>query len=208
MHDFDPENPDALPTAMWDEVLQPDVAKVLAIIDRVEKEEERLARRERVIRDANEQEMQQRMEEARVSSEDEKPGKGKRGPKKKGQSVTHTARNLPEDMQKKMTDKTAHSTLFGKQSKYAWMSGGASTANTPLTRSSSGLPTSQPVKSGALSNSLTAASAQPLQYGVEASDRITWQDAEFALEAERGAGAGVGSGMQALYKGLANRKRI
>ena len=205
MHDFDPLNSEALPTAMWDEVLQPDAAKILAIIDRVEKEEERLARRERAAREVDEQNRIEMEKLAQKSeSEDEKGGKnGKKGTKKKPVSVTHTARNLPEEMQKKMTDKTAQATLFGKKSKYGWMQGNSASTST-LNKSTSDF---APARGNPLAQSLTAASQLPLQYGVEVTDRLTHQDLEFALEHERGSGAGIGTGSSALYKALAQRRR-
>jgi len=220
--------------SMWDIEVEDDTAKILNVIARVEREEERAARRERTAREQQEQEEQEE-EAARLaaSQKDQEEGgdasaaEAKRKEKKrKRESAAANARNLPEEMQKKMTDASARHTLFGGNQKYAWLQGNTSTsgangsstprsstaskskptnASSPLTNSSSMLGPSG--LNASISNFGNATTTAVLPDEYDPPSTIIWQDLLFALENERGSGAGKGTGAQAIYRSQALRRQ-
>lgn len=148
-----------LPAPMWDEALYDDVEKILSTIDRVEREEERQARKSRLVRDHAEQLERERRERAALVGGDDSgeagdqsmasfgpgtpggpssvPGTpggtgtaGKKDKKRKRETPAQTAKNMSEDVRRKLSDQTASRTLGTK--KFSWLTGGG--GDSPLGR--------------------------------------------------------------------------
>ena len=163
-----------LPGPMWDTVVYDDAEKVLSTFDRVEREEERQARKDRLARDQAEQEEKERQErlarereengetvagEASAAGADgdtsmvdgstpagsipgtpmsgsfgalgdlkgkgrasELAGTGQKDKKRKRETPTQQAKNMSEDVRKRLSDQTAARGLGTK--KFSWLSGG------------------------------------------------------------------------------------
>lgn len=197
-------------TPMWSILIRADVSKQLAAIERVEREEETKVRRERKERAelaaahaAAALAAQASGSAMAVDSEldDGQPKKKK----KKADGPGVTARNMSEDVRKKMSNAVA-SQAAGLGSKYAWMNTSVA-ANTPAK------PKPAPAAASPLTPATTTApaasatstwarpyvSAKPTQQNTaspEAEDKrrpITLKDAMFVIEKERGHGGGRGS---------------
>lgn len=203
-------------TPMWSIVVQSDVAKQLAALEKIEREEEMKVRRERKERadlaaaHAANLAAQASGGNAMAVDGDEEGG-AKKKKKKEGPGVT--ARNMSEDVRKKMSNAVA-SQAAGLGGKYSWMNAAnapaaaakpkpaASSAATPSTAT-----TTTPATTTAPAASTTPATswARPYMGGKKGSptspqtgeddDRmlITMRDAMFAVEKERGHGGGRGS---------------
>ncbi|KAL0950367.1 hypothetical protein HGRIS_010333 [Hohenbuehelia grisea] len=201
---------------MWGIVVRSDVAKQLAAIERVERDEELRIRRERKERAelaiAHAATLAAQAAGAGAMAvdgldEDGAPGKKKR--KKEGPGVT--ARNMSEDVRKKMSNAVA-SQAAGFGGKYAWMNAANSgatpakskaaaaasssnanstpaTTTTPATTASGGSGWARPYVS---SKKVAAATpTQPVEEDTRTS--ITLRDAMFVIEKERGHGGGRGA---------------
>ncbi|KAF8885799.1 transcription initiation factor TFIID component TAF4 family-domain-containing protein [Infundibulicybe gibba] len=215
-------------TPMWSIVIRSDVAKQLAALERVEREEETRLRRER----------KERLELAAAHTAalaaqangahaggmagdgfDDLDGGGKKKKKKDGPGVT--ARNMSEDVRKKMSNAVA-TQAAGLGGKYAWMN--AANASTPKPKPAPATPAATPAPPAqgagsapsptatapaATSNPATPAGtwARPYvptkknsttaqaQQSPEDDSRtlVTMRDAMFVVEKERGHGAGRGA---------------
>ncbi|EKM59896.1 uncharacterized protein PHACADRAFT_192286 [Phanerochaete carnosa HHB-10118-sp] len=201
---------------MWSILIRADVSKQLAAIERVEREDETRVRRERKERSemaaAHAAALAAQQAGSGMSvdgdAEDGQPKKKK----KKADGPGVTARNMSEDVRKKMSNAVA-SQAAGLGTKYAWMN--TSVGSTPpATKSKPAAPatpaapsalspvtTTTPAASAASASSwarpyisikpTTQSTASP-----EAEDKrrpITLRDAMFAIEKERGHGGGRGS---------------
>jgi hypothetical protein len=206
---------------MWSIVVRSDVAKQLAALEKVEREEETRIRRER----------KERMDMAAAHAAalaaqanggvnpmggdgyDDAEGSAKKKRKKEGPGVT--ARNMSEDVRKKMSNAVA-TQAAGLGGRYAWMN--ASNAPPP-TKPKVAAPTatsSIPVAGGSTTPATTTTpalgaggsswarpyvptkkmSATPAQGSAEEEDTrtlITMRDAMFVIEKERGHGGGRGA---------------
>ncbi|KAJ7150284.1 transcription initiation factor TFIID component TAF4 family-domain-containing protein [Mycena filopes] len=193
---------------MWSLVVRSDVAKQAVMLERVEREEENRVRRER-----KERTDMTTAHAAALAAQsggggggmdyDEEDG-GKRKKKKDGPGVT--ARNMSEDVRKKMSNAVA-SQAAGLTSKYSWMTAGnaaaaaakpvaAKTSTTTTTPSSTpALPSTGGWARAYVPPKKTDAPA-PAPEPVEEDTRIeiTIRDAQFVVEKERGHGGGRGSG--------------
>jgi hypothetical protein len=204
---------------MWDQVVYSDTEKVLRAIQRVEREEEMKERRERNLRDTIEREAQAQQEAGADGATGSPSGGGDGEGRKEKKRKKDTGKSLSEDQLKKMSDRTARGVLGGKQ--YSWMTAGAG-GGAPLRPASplsgsNGLPKPKfPPQSSALGGAPLGASAAlprldstPVFQDApreKESSRITLRDAVFALEKERGFGAGAGTGQTAIYSALARRR--
>ena len=205
-------------TAMWGILIRADVSKQLAAIERVEREEETKIRRER--KERSEMAAAHAAALAAQSSgsamavdgelEDGQPKKKK----KKADGPGVTARNMSEDVRKKMSNAVA-SQAAGLGAKYAWMN--TSVTATPAAKPKPAAPatptatsttsaltpatTTAPAASAASSWARPYVSAKPTTQSTaspEAEDKrrpITLKDAMFVIEKERGHGGGRGSAM-------------
>jgi hypothetical protein len=204
-------------TPMWSILVRGDVAKQLASLEKVEREEEVKVRRER-----KERAEMAAAHAAALASQvagsggamaldgyDDLDGGGKKKKKKDGPGVT--ARNMSEDVRKKMSNAVA-TQAAGLGGKYAWMN--ASNAATATPKSKTAAPsTNSPAASAAGTPATTTApaggaaagwarpyvptkksSSAPAQSSEE--DRrttVSLRDAMFVIEKERGHGGGRGA---------------
>ncbi|OJT15488.1 Transcription initiation factor TFIID subunit 4 [Trametes pubescens] len=200
---------------MWNIVVRSDVSKQLAAIEKVEREEEMRIRRERKERIEAAAAAQSAALAAAVtgSSAAESVGmEDEGGPKKKkkkdGPGVT--ARNMPEDLRKKMSNAVAKQAAGLGTSKYAWMSaanGGAAPAKAKpapapaAVRASTPATTTAPAQGGPGSSGWarpyqsTKPNGQNSQQQREDDGRmaVTLRDAIFVVENEKGHGGGRGA---------------
>lgn len=201
---------------MYDEVMYDDVEKVLATYDAVDRAEERRARIERSQREQAEKQEQIEREAAETAAKElaaeaaaEAAG-GKKG-KKKAMNATQAAKNVTEQQMHDLSMRTAARQLGGPALP-AWAMGhvGPSTSSKPA----SALPTPAAAP-GTPSTSMAAqqetyvplsASIDRARMPLDSLDSfISWRDAVYALERERGVGSVGGSGSKVLHTTLAKR---
>ena len=195
---------------MWSIVVRTDVAKQLAVLERIEREEEMKVRRERKERSE--------LAAAQSSNYGTQPNTGdgdfdeeeamqpKKKKKKEGPGVT--ARNMSEDVRKKMSNAVASQAAGLSTGKYAWMNAATGTstpaktkATTPgpstTTNNTSTTSTSTPTTSSwarpYVSTTTTKQSTSKEEKDDDSRRKITLRDALFVLEKERGHGGGRGS---------------
>jgi len=201
---------------MWSIVVRMDVAKQLAVLERIEREEEMKVRRER----------KERSELAAAQSsnygtqpnvgdgelDDEEAMQPKKKKKKEGPGVT--ARNMSEDVRKKMSNAVASQAAGLSTGKYAWMNAAAGTSTPAKTKSTTS--TAGPSTTTAATNTTTTPTTTATTQSTTSSwvrpyvsttkqstskedkdddsrRKITLRDALFVLEKERGHGGGRGS---------------
>lgn len=117
-HEQDPES-----NPVWDMDVSTDVDKILAAMAKVDREEEKTARRARIAKEEAElAEREQADNEANMTldGEDENGGVTTRRKREKETS----ARHLTEEQQEKLTNASTRQMLFGRSGqKYSWMHG-------------------------------------------------------------------------------------
>jgi hypothetical protein len=215
---FDP-NADH-PTPAWDQVVYSDTEKIMRAIQRVEREEEMKERRERNLRDTIEREAQAQQEAAANGAAGSPSATGEGDGRKEKKRRKDSTKSLSEDQLKKMSDRTARGVLGGKQ--YSWMTTGGAAGSplrpaSTLSAGSNGLPKpkftpqqpSAPSGGGGTSTAIPRVESLPSFQETsqeKESNRITLRDAMFALEKERGFGAGAGTGQTAVYVSMARRR--
>ncbi|KAI0782599.1 transcription initiation factor TFIID component TAF4 family-domain-containing protein [Abortiporus biennis] len=210
-------------TPMWNLKIRSDVAKQIAVIERIEREEEMKVRRERKERieaaAAHAAALQAQAAGAGVGVSDGMSGglEESEGPKKKkkkeGPGVT--ARNMSEDVRKKMSNAVASQAAGLGTGKYAWMNAAAApaapkpkpaapTTSTAAASSAAALTpatTTTPVAttpSGSGSWARPYVSAKGSHQATppkedENKKVVTLKDAMFVVENERGHGGGRGA---------------
>ncbi|KAG8901839.1 hypothetical protein FRB99_005078 [Tulasnella sp. 403] len=196
------------PLPMWGVLVRRDVAKQLAALEKIEREEETRIRRRRRERDEN--------EAAGIApgpgdldgegggggEDDEEGGKKKKKKKKDGPGVT--AKNMSDEVRKKMSDMVANDFAGGFAKKYAWMQGGAASTTVPKPAATTPKPataTSTPTAVGTTSTTGGGGSGfvRPFVTSrtgvVDPPDerKVTLADLMFVINKERGHGAGRGS---------------
>ncbi|KAF8838356.1 hypothetical protein BDN67DRAFT_907483 [Paxillus ammoniavirescens] len=206
-------------TPMWSVVVRSDLGKKLAALEKAEREEEMKIRRERKERadlataHAANLAAQAAGSGSAMAVDEEEGGAPKKKKKKEGPGVT--ARNLSEDVRKKMSNAVA-SQAAGLGGKYAWMTAAnapatqkskaaASASTTAATSTSATTSTPATTTAPAASTTPTTSWARPYisakraatasaQAG-EDDDRmlVTMRDAMFVIERERGHGGGRGA---------------
>lgn len=192
MYEPTSENDTAAP--MWDAVIYDDVEKILSTFDRVEREEERQARKDRLARDQAEQEERERLErmaqdgdgdastsmaggditmagDSSIGTPGSLPGTprgsgpgnadGSKPPKekkRKKETPMQTAKNMSEDVRKRLSDQTASRKLGGK--KFSWLNAGtggsSSGLDSPLNKKNLPRPKFPPLPPSSLSISTSA----------------------------------------------------
>jgi hypothetical protein len=201
-------------TPMWGLLVRSDVAKQLAALEKVEREEETKARRERKERvEAAASHAAALAAQASGGSammtdgnfDDGDGGGAKKKRKKEGPGVT--ARNMSEDVRKKMSNAVA-SQAAGLGGKYAWMNA----ANAPTSAPKAKQATPAIAGSGAATTPATTTAPAAVNTGswarpyvstkktataqvAEEDTRtaITLRDAMFVVDKERGHGGGRGA---------------
>ncbi|KIY63384.1 hypothetical protein CYLTODRAFT_403322 [Cylindrobasidium torrendii FP15055 ss-10] len=191
---------------MWSILVRSDVARQLSALEKVEQIEETRIRKERKER----QEMaaahaahlaaQVANQQAQTELEELEAASGKKRKKKDGPGVT--ARNMPEDVRKKMSNAVA-SQAAGISSKYSWMNAAASSQAAaakpkPAAQAQAASPgTTTPTSSWARPyvsvKKAETTSAPQTPSGADDRTAITMRDAMFVVEKERGHGGGRGS---------------
>lgn len=204
------------PTPMWSTLVKRDVAKQLSAIERAEKEEESRVRRERRTLAAQ--------AEAEDAVEDDMDVDGRKAKKMRALGPGVTARTMPEDVKKKMSDNTANRAAGLGTGKYAWMTAGAGAGAAPTppkpkpvvptptpapgtgAAGTTSTPTPAPAaaatpapKAGGWGRAYAAVSKNAAAAGAEAAKEdgitVTLRDALFVASRERGFGAGRGSAL-------------
>jgi hypothetical protein len=206
-------------TPMWSLVVRSDVAKQLAAIEKVERDEEQRIRRERKEReDALVAHAAQVAAQASGSNggggggggggaavtEYDEDGMPKKKKKKEGPGVT--AKNMSEDVRKKISNATASHAAGISTNKYSWMTAGAGSGppkvKPPAAGASSPAPGASTPGAGAKSGAGGSwarpyvSSTMPAPTTTELEDTrraVTMRDALFVIEKERGHGGGRGS---------------
>lgn len=197
---------------MWSIVVRTDVAKQLAVLERIEREEEMKVRRERKERSelaaAQSSNYGTQQNTGDGEFDDEEAMQPKKKKKKEGPGVT--ARNMSEDVRKKMSNAVASQAAGLSTGKYAWMNAAAGTSTPAKTKSTTPGPSTTTTNATTTTNTATtsqsAASSWVRPYvsttrqnsSKEEKDedsrrKITLRDALFVLEKERGHGGGRGS---------------
>ncbi|SPO31437.1 uncharacterized protein UTRI_06567 [Ustilago trichophora] len=225
---------------MYHEQILSDPIKQLAAIEKAERGEEARRRRERLARDEESSALaagyggdsDMDMDDGTGTPK----GDGRKRPKKIGPGVA--ARNMSEDVRKRLADSTAMRNLGGGSSKYSWLSGGSTFPSTfsplggkkakaeagsadtpsrlpkpkfapqPAVSNWSGVGANDAGSAGVGSNAastgawgdVAARQAAKEEEERQARLKVTLRDALFALEYERRAGAGHGSGEALLYR--------
>lgn len=185
---------------VWGILIRTDVSKQLAAIERVEREEETKVRRERKERAdmaaAHAAALASQQTSTAMSVDGDDDGQPKKK-KKKADGPGVTARNMSEDVRKKMSNAVA-SQAAGLGTKYAWMN--TSVAATPAPKPK---PTASATTAASASTAAgtwarpyvpTKPTSNPTTPQAEDNRRpITYRDACFVLEKERGHGGGRGA---------------
>lgn len=207
-------------TPMWSIVVRNDLGKQLATLEKTEREEEMKIRRERKERadlaaaHAANLAAQASGGGGAMPVDDEEGGAPKKKKKKEGPGVT--ARNMSEDVRKKMSNAVA-SQAAGIGGKYAWMTAANAPATAPKTKpavaatpapaATTPATTSTPATTTAPAASTTPGTSWARPYvsakkATTASSQfaeedirmlVTMRDAMFVVERERGHGGGRGS---------------
>ena len=203
---------------MWSIVVRTDVAKQLAVLERIEREEEMKVRRERKERSelaaAQSSNFGSQQNSGDGEADEEEAMQPKKKKKKEGPGVT--ARNMSEDVRKKMSNAVASQAAGLSTGKYAWMNAAAGTStktksatstkepsttttttNTTTTTTTTAATTTQPTAASSwvrpYVSSTTKQSTTREDRDEDPRRKITLRDALFVLEKERGHGGGHGS---------------
>jgi Transcription initiation factor TFIID component TAF4 family len=194
---------------MWSIVVRRDVAKQLATMERIERDEEMKIRRER--KERAEIAAAQAATYAAQSGasnddgyEDDEMMQPRKKKKKDGPGVT--ARNMSEDVRKKMSNAVASQAAGLGARKYAWMSTGTASVPSPKPKPTSvsspvvgvtpqaqtqATTTSSWVRPYVPTTSKTDVTSQKVEDDTRR--KITLRDAMFVIEKERGHGGGRGA---------------
>ncbi|KAI0694381.1 transcription initiation factor TFIID component TAF4 family-domain-containing protein [Cerioporus squamosus] len=192
-------------TPMWSIKVRSDVAKQLEALQKAYREEDIKDRRERKERqDAQAAQAAALTAAANGAGADGAAGEEEGGPKKKkkkdGPGVT--ARNMSEDVRKKMSNAVASQAAGLGTGKYAWMSaasaGAAPAKPKPAARASTPATTTTPAASTSASGWArpyqgSKTSAQQQQKDADGRLAITLADAVFVVNNEKGHGGGRGA---------------
>ena len=191
---------------MWSIKVRSDVAKQLEALQKAYREEDMKERRERKERqDAQAAQAAALTAAAGAAGADGAPAEGEEGgPKKKKKKEVPgvTARNMSEDVRKKMSNAVASQAAGLGTGKYAWMS--AASAATPAKpkpapRASTPATTTTPAASAAAAGGWarpyqsSKTTAQQAQKDDDGRLAITLRDAVFVVNNEKGHGGGRGA---------------
>jgi hypothetical protein len=195
---------------MWRISVRRDVAKQLAALERAEREDEMRIRRERKeLAAAQAAALAAHAPGATVGDIEDGEG-GPKKKKKKADGPGVTAKNMSEDVRKKMSNAVASHAAGLSTGKYAWMNASNATPAPPPKPKPAASPTpattTAPAASAAAAAAAAAASSWARPY-VSTSGKpagtakdeedtrrvVTLRDALFVVEKERGHGAGRGA---------------
>ncbi|KAA1466690.1 hypothetical protein DENSPDRAFT_926060 [Dentipellis sp. KUC8613] len=192
-------------TPMWSVSVRQDIAKQLAALEKGEREEEMRVRRERKELAAAQAAALATHAAGGTGTAGEEDAEG--GPKKKKKKADGpgvTAKNMSEDVRKKMSNAVARQAAGLGTSKYAWMNAATSSAATPPPKpkpAGSPAPTTTTPAVGAGTGQSSWArpyvATNKAQTGTSSEDDkkqlVTLRDALFVVEREKGHGGGRGA---------------
>jgi hypothetical protein len=196
-------------TPMWRVSVRRDVAKQIAALERAEREDEMRVRRERKELAAAQAAALAAHAPGAVSGDTEEGEGGPKKKKKKADGPGVTAKNMSEDVRKKMSNAVASHAAGLSTGKYAWMNA-SNAAPTPAPKPKpAASPTPATTTAPATTSTTTAAAAMGSSWarpyvstsGKASSTKeeedsrrvVTLRDALFVVEKERGHGAGRGA---------------
>ncbi|KIJ57240.1 hypothetical protein M422DRAFT_238832 [Sphaerobolus stellatus SS14] len=175
---------------MWSVAVRKDIGKQLTVLEKVEREEELQARRDRKAREAytSGQPSLPSLDDALQMEQEDEPKKKKKKPD--GPGVT--AKNMSEDVRKKFSNATATAAAGLNTSKYAWMNAGTAASGPPVKKAAGTVTASTTTTSTWAKYQPPKKKDEPV---VEEDSRrpITMKDAVFVVERERGHGGGRGA---------------
>jgi len=195
-------------TPMWRISVRRDVAKQLAALERAEREDEMRIRRERKEIAAAQAAALAAHAPGAATGETEDPEGGPKKKKKKADGPGVTAKNMSEDVRKKMSNAVASHAAGLSTGKYAWMNASnASPAPPPKPKpapspapATTMAPAMSPATAAAMGSSWarpyvssTGKAASTSREGEDTRRVVTLRDALFVVEKERGHGAGRGA---------------
>ncbi|KAI0306849.1 transcription initiation factor TFIID component TAF4, partial [Multifurca ochricompacta] len=190
-------------TPMWRVSVRRDVAKQLAALERGEREEEMRIRRERKDLAAAQAATLATHAPSATSGDTEDGESGPKKKKKKADGPGVTAKNMSEDVRKKMSNAVASHAAGLSTGKYAWMNASNATSTPPPKPKAAASPapatTTAPATGGIGSSWArpyvpTSGKAGSTAKEEEDTRRVvTLRDALFVVEKERGHGAGRGA---------------
>ncbi|KAH9998254.1 transcription initiation factor TFIID component TAF4 family-domain-containing protein [Russula vinacea] len=172
-------------TPMWRISVRRDIAKQLAALERAEREDEMRIRRERKELAAAQAAALAAHAPGAATGEIEDGEGGPKKKKKKADGPGVTAKNMSEDVRKKMSNAVASHAAGLSTGKYAWMNASNATPAPP--------PKPKPAATAAAA--IGSSWARPYRAKEEEDTRrvVTLRDALFVVEKERGHGAGRGA---------------
>jgi len=196
-------------TPMWRVSVRRDVAKQIAALERAEREDEMRIRRERKELAAAQAAALAAHAPGTASGEGEEGESGPKKKKKKADGPGVTAKNMSEDVRKKMSNAVASHAAGLSTGKYAWMNATNATPPPkpkPVASPSPATTTAPATTTTGASTSTSAGSSWARPYvstsGKASSSTkeeedarrvVTLRDALFVVEKERGHGAGRGA---------------
>jgi Transcription initiation factor TFIID component TAF4 family len=194
-------------TPMWRVSVRRDVAKQVAALERAEREEEMRIRRERKELAAVQAAALAAHAPGAVSGDTEDGEGGPKKKKKKADGPGVTAKNMSEDVRKKMSNAVASHAAGLSTGKYAWMNASNATSAPPPKPKPAASPAPATTTAPATTSAGTVAgsswarpyvstSGKPANSAKEEEDTrriVTLRDALFVVENERGHGAGRGA---------------
>ncbi|KZS91360.1 hypothetical protein SISNIDRAFT_414294, partial [Sistotremastrum niveocremeum HHB9708] len=186
-------------SAMWDQVVRRDVGKQISVIERIEREEEMRIRAERKERAealaAHTANAANAYAEANGGDAMDEDGPKKKRKKEAGPGVT--AKNMSDEVRKKMSNAVASQAAGLSTGKYAWMNAGsvgASSSSAPVKakpRDASGGAT--PAAGKGWAKPFVKTKDKNAKADEDTRQTITLSDALFVIQKERGHGGGRGA---------------
>jgi Transcription initiation factor TFIID component TAF4 family len=194
-------------TPMWRVSVRRDVSKQIAALERAEREEEMRIRRERKELAAAQAAAIAAHAPGTTSGDTEDGESGPKKKKKKADGPGVTAKNMSEDVRKKMSNAVASHAAGLSTGKYAWMNASNAASTPPPKPKPAASPAPATTTAPATTPTATTAGSSWARPYVSASGKatnatkeeedtrrvVTLRDALFVVEKERGHGAGRGA---------------
>ena len=194
-------------TPMWRVSVRRNVSKQIAALERAEREEEMRIRRERKELAAAQTAALAAHAPGAASGDTEDGEAGPKKKKKKADGPGVTAKNMSEDVRKKMSNAVASHAAGLSTGKYAWMNASNATSTpppkpkpapspAPATTTAPAMAPSANMAGSSWARPYVSTSGKPANATKEEEDTrrvVTLRDALFVVEKERGHGAGRGA---------------
>ncbi|KAG9029407.1 hypothetical protein FRB95_005362 [Tulasnella sp. JGI-2019a] len=220
LYPIDPNTENGEPLPMWSALVRRDVSKQLQALEKIDREEETRARRRRKEREQNENNnaMNNNNPDGTGNSggaadDTMEDTEGRKKKKRKVDGPGIMAKNMSDEVQKKMANMTAHAQLGGIAKKYSWMQpgggGGSATPTKPAAPNPTATPTPKPITATStitstggttggfvrpfVTNKVGGIGTAPAEGEDPDERKLTLADVMFVVGRERGHGAGKGS---------------